>query len=775
MVKVRQQHPQDDADQIDIQRWTDELIQRHAMAESDAQLLLHACRFTRQALTEEFDPERLWNSATGCLQTGLEMAEILAELSLDSAALQAAILYRAIREGRISLDKVRREFGSEVAGLIDKVLRMAVISTISNAQGGSVFGHIAGQQANKTREMLVSIIDDIRVPLIKIAERTCAIRAVKTASSDKQIRVAREVVDVYAPLAHRLGLGNLKWELEDLAFRYLQPLDYATVASLLAEKRRDRQAYIAETIRLVEEQLTSLNIEGEVSGRPKHIYSIWSKMQRKNLSFTQVYDIRALRVLVPTVADCYAVLGWMHSRWENLPSEYDDYIAAPKENGYSSLHTAVIGPEGKILEIQIRTFDMHNAAELGVCAHWRYKGGSVKTADKSYEEKIEWLRHVLDWSKEIESNDSAENSQISQNSQNSQHSQQSVSEGRVYVFTPEGHVVDLPTGATPLDFAYYVHTDLGHRCRGAKVNGRIVPLSRALRTADQVSIITTRQGEPSRDWLSASMGYLKTSRARSKVQYWFRKQNQEHNQIEGKKLLERELAQLNISEIDLQKAAQRFNKQGALGLYAAIGAGDVGVEQVINSLQSRQGKSKSLDALDSVSSLESFDSSATEESSTAQRFESSDVYIHGVGNLLTQMARCCRPLPGDSIGGYITQGRGISIHRQDCGNFLRLQGADPQRIIKVEWGVQPQKNYRVKIALDTYDRSGLLLDITKTVDRLGLHIASMTSDEKTRRKKSMNSSHILLALDVPSLDQLSAVLSQLNQIPNVVAARRVSD
>ena len=763
MVNVRQHHPRGDADQVDLQRWIDELIRRHAMAESDAQLLLHACIFTRQALTDEFNPERLWNSATGCLQTGLEMAEILAELSLDAAALQAAILYRAIREGRISLDKVRREFGPEIAGLIDKVLRMAVISTISNAQGGSVFGHITGQQANKTREMLVSVIDDIRVPLIKIAERTCAIRAVKTADSDKRIRVAREVVDVYAPLAHRLGLGNLKWELEDLAFRYLQPLDYATVASLLAEKRRDRQAYIAETIRQVEEQLNSLNIEGEVSGRPKHIYSIWSKMQRKNLSFTQVYDIRALRVLVPTVADCYAVLGWMHSRWENLPSEYDDYIAAPKENGYSSLHTAVIGPEDKVLEIQIRTFDMHNAAELGVCAHWRYKGGSVKSADKSYEEKIEWLRHVLDWSKEIESKDSIEQSQ------------QSVSEGRVYVFTPEGHVVDLPTGATPLDFAYYVHTDLGHRCRGAKVNGRIVPLSRALRTADQVSIITARQGEPSRDWLSASMGYLKTSRARSKVQYWFRKQNQEHNQIEGKKLLERELAQLNISGIDLQKAAQRFNKQGAAGLYAAIGAGDVGVEQVINSLQSRHGKTKSLGALDSISSLESFDSTAAEELSTAQRFESSDVFIHGVGNLLTQMARCCSPLPGDGIGGYITQGRGISIHRQDCGNFLRLQGADSQRIIKVDWGGQPQKNYRVKIALDTYDRSGLLLDITKTVDRLGLHIASMTSDEKTRRKKSMNSSHILLALDVPSLDQLSAVLSQLNQIPNVVAARRVSD
>lgn len=574
MVKVREHHPQDDADQVDIHTWVAELVQRYSIAENDSKALVKACNFANQARSEDFDPERLWNSKTGCFQTGLEMAEILAELSLDTVALQAAILYRAVRERRTSLEKVGREFGADVANLIDKVQRMAVISTLRNAKGTAVFGHVAGQQANKAREMLVSIIDDIRVPLIKIAERTCAIRAVKSASPEKQVRVAREVVDVYAPLAHRLGLGNLKWELEDLAFRYLQPNDYARVASLLAEKRRDRQAYITETIHLVEEQLKALNIAGEVSGRPKHIYSIWSKMQRKNLSFSEVYDIRALRVLVPTIADCYAILGWLHNRWENIPSEYDDYIAAPKENGYQSLHTAVIGPEGKTLEIQIRTFDMHSAAELGVCAHWRYKGSDSKSADKSYEEKIEWLRHVLEWSREIESTDSTAQSQ------------QAVSDDRVYVFTPEGHVVDLPSGATPLDFAYYVHTDLGHRCRGAKVNGRIVPLSSALHTGDQVSIITARQGEPSRDWLSASMGYLKTSRARSKVQYWFRKQNQQHNQIEGKKLLDRELAQLNITDIDLDKAAQRFNKQGAAGLYAAIGAGDVGVEQVINSAQS---------------------------------------------------------------------------------------------------------------------------------------------------------------------------------------------
>jgi GTP pyrophosphokinase len=755
MVKVREHHPQEEADKIDIQAWVEGLVQGYPIDPSAAEKITHACTFASDALKQDFDPDKLWSNAGGCFQTALEMAEILADLSLDSIGLQAAILYRAVREGRISIDKVRSEFGAEVAGLIDKVLRMAVVSTLNNSRGGPVFGHGGGQQASKIREMLVSIIDDIRVPLIKIAERTCAIRAVKNDSREKRIRVAREVFDIYAPLAHRLGLGNIKWQLEDLSFRYLQSEDYASIASLLAEKRRDRQAYIKAAVQQVEEQLKASNIEGEVSGRPKHIYSIWSKMQRKNLGFSEVYDIRALRVLVPSIADCYEVLSWLHSQWENIPGEYDDYIAAPKENGYRSLHTAVNGPDKKVLEIQIRTFDMHSEAELGVCAHWRYKGSDAQQSDKSYEEKIEWLRQVLEWSNEIEAKTDLSDSV--------RQPQSGINEGRIYVFTPEGHVVDLPVGATPLDFAYYVHTGLGHRCRGAKVNGRIMPLNAQLQTADQVNIITSRQGEPSRDWLSAAMGYLKTNRARSQVQYWFRKQNQEQNRIEGKKLLDRELSQLNVTDIDLDKVAQRYNKQGVAGLYAAIGAGDVGIEQVINSAQLRQGGSKPIERI------------ADKEPITAQRFKSSDVFIHGVGNLLTQIARCCSPVPGDNIAGYITQGRGISIHREDCGNFLRLQGVDPQRIIKVEWGGEPQKNYRVKIVLTTYDRNGLLLDITKTVDRLGLHISSIQSDEDSRHHKKMNCSQMFLTIDVASLEQLSTVLAQLNQIPNVKEARRVTD
>lgn len=767
MVKVREHHPQDEVDQIDIQAWVATLIERYPIEADAAADITHACEFASDALKQDFDPDKLWSDAAGCFKTALEMAEILADLSLDSTGMQAAILYRAVREKRISIEKVRSEFGAEVAGLIDRVLRMAVASTLNNAHGGTVFGHGGGQQAKKIREMLVSIIDDIRVPLIKIAERTCAIRAVKNDSREKRIRVAREIFDIYAPLAHRLGLGHIKWQLEDLSFRYLQPEDYASVASLLAEKRRDRQAYIKEAVEQVEEQLKTSGIKGEVTGRPKHIYSIWAKMQRKNLSFSEVYDIRALRVLVPEIADCYEVLGWLHSRWENIPGEYDDYIAAPKENGYRSLHTAVTGPDNKVLEIQIRTFEMHSEAELGVCAHWRYKGSDGQRAEKSYEEKIEWLRQVLEWSNEIEGaadGDKPLSGQLSgQSPDQSTIHESSIHEGRIYVFTPEGHVVDLPVGATPLDFAYYVHTGLGHRCRGAKVNGRIVPLNSPLKTADQVNIITTRQGAPSRDWLSTSMGYLKTNRARGQVQYWFRKQNQEQNRIEGKKLLERELNQLNVKDIDLKKVAERYNKQGVDGLYAAIGAGDVGVEQVINSAQSRQGASKPIERI------------ASKEQTSAQRFKSSDVFIHGVGNLLTQIAGCCSPVPGDNIAGYITQGRGISIHREDCGNFLRLQAVEPQRIIKVQWGGEPKNNYRVKIHLTAYDRTGLLLDIAKTVDRLGMHISSMQSDEESSHSKKMNSSKILLTIDVASLEQLSTVLAQLNQIPNVKEARRVTD
>jgi GTP pyrophosphokinase len=439
------------------------------------------------------------------------MVEILAEFQLDSAALQAALLYRAVREGRLAVAEVEAEFGSEVVTLIEQVQRMAVITTQRNDSDAGVFGGRADHQAVKIRQMLVALIEDVRVPLIKLAERACAIRAVKGAEPEKQQRVAREIFDIYAPLADRLGIGHLKWELEDLAFRYLEPDDYQMIAKLLAEKRSQRQSYIDEVVATLGEQLDGAAIAGEVTGRVKHIYSIWRKMQRKEVGFSQVYDIRAVRVLVPTIDDCYTLLGWVQANWRGIPREFDDYIANPKENGYRSLHSAVVGPDNKVVEIQIRTFAMHREAELGICAHWRYKSGDGAPSARDYERKIEWLRQVLGWQQQLESEVVGL-------------AAHGVNEQRIYVFTPDGHVVDLPVGSTPLDFAYHIHTDIGHRCRAARVNGKRVALNRPLQTADRVEIFTVKQGAPSRRWLRTARGYLASSRAREKIRQWFSRQ-----------------------------------------------------------------------------------------------------------------------------------------------------------------------------------------------------------------------------------------------------------
>ncbi len=398
---------------------------------------------------------------------------------------------------------------------------MAAISTQRNDSDESVLGLPSQEQSDNVRKMLVAMVDDVRVALIKLAERTCAIRAVKDVDDAKRRRVAREVAEIYAPLAHRLGIGHIKWELEDLAFRYLEPDDYKSIARLLDERRMDRQQFIDKVIGILKHELVESNIEAHISGRAKHIYSIWRKMRRKDIGFSQVYDIRAVRILVPTVRDCYSVLGIVHSLWRNIPNEFDDYIASPKENGYRSLHTAVIGPDRKVLEVQIRTHAMHEEAEYGVCAHWRYKGSDQEGNTDSYEQKIAWLRQVLEWHEELGGHSLADDLSGG------------VEQDRIYVFTPDGHIIDFPQGSTPLDFAYRVHTEIGHRCRGAKINGRIVPLNTALKTADEVEILTGKHEAPSRDWLSSALGYLKTSRARAKVQQWFKLQAREQRRGAG--------------------------------------------------------------------------------------------------------------------------------------------------------------------------------------------------------------------------------------------------
>lgn len=739
MVQVRQTHLLQNPGDINIPGWVELLCDRDGLKGQEHQMLLvEACEMAEEAQAD---------SRSQCFFYGLEMAEILADLHLDRDALVAAVLYRSVREERLSLAKVHKHFGKAVTDLIDSVLQMAVISTLRNDSQADVFGHAAGQQAAKVREMLVSIIDDVRVALIKIAERTCAIRAVKDADEAKRIRVAREIFDVYAPLAHRLGIGHLKWELEDLAFRYLEPLEYKQIAKLLDERRLDRQHYIEEAVEILERELKKADIAGEVSGRAKHIYSIWRKMQRKDIGFSQVYDIRAVRILVPTIDECYSMLGIVHSLWRNIPNEFDDYIAAPKENGYRSLHTAVIGPQRRVLEIQIRTYKMHEEAELGVCAHWRYKSGEQRVSVEDYEDKIAWLRQVLEWHEELEGEGTRK---LMRNH---------MAENRIYVFTPEGHVVDLPNGATPLDFAYRVHTEVGHRCRGAKVNNKIVPLNTPLKTSDQVQILTGKQNTPSRDWLVVSMGYTKTVRARAKIRQWFRQQDREDNIEAAKTLLDKELRQLGIRDAKLENIAQKLNKKDIEGLYAAIGAGDLSLRQVIRAIIVDQQK-------------QSGQPIVPVRTRKASKLGETDVYIQGVDNLLSRKANCCNPVPGDEIEGYITAGRGVTIHRKDCGNFLRLCEAEPERIIQVNWGRAPEgRLYGVNIRVEAYDRPGLLRDITTALDIQNVAIKGINS---SAGKKDKADTFLLdISVEVRSIDSLSVALKKLQQIPNVFTAKRL--
>ncbi|WP_027330755.1 GTP diphosphokinase [Marinimicrobium agarilyticum] len=745
MVKVREDHPVTDDGTIDIDAWIGRLPGATERSAESRQQLREACELSALADSAPTTVDYGWGEFSSCLTIGLDMAELLADLQLDQDSLVAAVLYRAVREEKLSLDKVQQQFGETVAKLVKGVLRMAAISYQRGEGEERVFGRESEEQAENIRKMLVAMVDDVRVALIKLAERTCAIRAVKAAGPQRRRQVAREVADVYAPLAHRLGIGHIKWELEDLAFRYLEPNDYKRIAKLLDERRLARQEYIDNVLNVLRTELKDANIEGDVTGRAKHIYSIWRKMQRKGISFSQVYDIRAVRILVPSVRECYTVLGIVHSLWRNIPHEFDDYIASPKENGYRSLHTAVIGPENKVLEIQIRTFAMHEEAELGVCAHWRYKGTDADASEKSYEQKIAWLRQVLEWHDELGGE-----------GQSLKEGLRAVDQDRIYVFTPEGHVVDLPRTATPLDFAYRIHTDVGHRCRGAKVNNRIVPLNYHLNTADQVEILTGKREAPSRDWLSPALGYINTPRARAKVQHWFKVQARDQNIAEGQALLDREFKRLALLDLDFEQLAQKLNMHSLDDLYAAVGASDIGVGQVLSAAQ------RMIKATHPEEPVIPF------KARSAKRKKDSDLYIEGVGNLLTQIASCCNPVPGDAITGYITLGKGVSIHRQDCSNILQLQADDPQRIIKVSWGETPQSAYSVDLIIEAYDRHGLLRDITTLLDGERINISAM----QTLSDKRKNTVDMLVTAEIRSIDELSRILTRLNQLPNIASARR---
>ena len=673
MVSVRQSHL---ISETNFEQW----LSAQALGQAKQQALESVWQQTQSAFAQ----------APAAQAKALEMVEILAELNLDKDALVAAFLSPLFESQLLTLADVEQDFSPAIYALCQGVQQMEAIKALRPLPNSGASQQKSGlNQIDNVRRMLLAMVEDVRAVVIKLAERLCYLRQVKNDSEEVRVLAAKETETIYAPLANRLGIGQLKWELEDIAFRYLHPEVYKKIAKLLDEKRLDREQYMVDFVDGLSTQLAHVGVNGQVYGRPKHIYSIWKKMHKKGLSFEQLFDVRAVRVIVDQLQDCYSALGVVHTNWQHLPKEFDDYVATPKANGYQSIHTVVLGPEGKAVEVQIRTQQMHDDAELGVAAHWRYKEGSASGKSSGFDEKISWLRKILQWQEDVSESGEVLDELRSQ-----------VFEDRIYVFTPSGDVIDLPAGSTPLDFAYYIHSNVGHCCIGAKVFGRIVPFTYQLQTGEQVEILTSKQPNPSRDWLNPGLGYIHSARARSKVQTFFRSQDRDKHIANGKEQLEAELAKLALDEIDLLAAAKRFNVGQVADLYAAIGSGNARLQQVLNFLQQQDDKHKP--------PVELAPEEIIKPTNNQQKVDKNGITVSGVGNLLTHMAQCCQPVPGDSILGFITQGRGISVHRQDCEQLGHLLSQQPEREIEVQWGEQSQQKYQLSILIIANDRQGLI-------------------------------------------------------------------
>jgi GTP pyrophosphokinase len=669
---------------------------------------------------------------------GESIAAILEQLGLSRQLIAAALIYPLVREGNIALQGLQNTPVAELQDTIEGLLQLGRFSLPPDWEPGEA---LAISQSEALRRMLLAVVSDARLVLIRIAEQLYRLREAKRSSPEGQRSIAIETREIYAPLANRLGVWQLKWELEDLAFRYLEPDTYQRIVRMLNEKRVEREAAIEQVKKTFAAELSANEIEADVTARPKHIYSIWRKMRRKDSGLEHIFDIRAVRVLVNNVSDCYAALGIVHNRWSYLSGEFDDYIANPKENDYQSLHTAVIGPGNKVVEVQIRTHEMHRQAELGVAAHWRYKeGGSSKPA---FDQKIRFLRQLL----EPAERDGDLLEQI----------RGDVFEDRVYALSPKGDVVEMPMGSTPLDFAYHVHTQVGHRCRGAKVNGRIVPLTYNVQNGDKIEIITAKEPQPSRDWLSPQHGYLAAARSRSKVRNWFRQQDKDQNRKQGREILDRELARLSVRDISTDEIAEQLKLESTDALCIALGAGDTTSTAVANAIQ-RLRKEEIQPPLPAKRRRPRTGAAGEQ------------VEIRGVGDLLCNLARCCRPVPPEDIVGYITKGRGVSIHRQDCGNFRSLYSRHSERVIDVEWRDPADENYPAELVLQAYDRQGLLRDVSSVLADEKVSVESVqTSTDQQRMVARME-----LRISVPGLATLSSVIARLEQLPNVTSVRRKS-
>ena len=729
MVAIRHSHELNPAT-FELAGWSESLH----MSPVTFDKLQNAWRYSQ----EKLDPtqyELMWD--------GIEMAEILYGLNMDDDSLVAALLFPLVKGNIIDLVQVKEDFSNQVKNLVKGVLEMENIRQLSSNSASDL-------QIDNIRRMLLAMVDDFRCVVIKLAERITYLRTKNRYSEEDIVLAAKECSHVYAPLANRLGIGQLKWELEDYCFRALHPQCYRQIAKFdLGERRVDREKYIANFVADLTASLKEELDEVQVYGRPKHIYSIWKKMQKKNLRFDQLFDIRAVRVIVPKLEDCYTALSIIHTQYKHLPEHFDDYIAQPKPNGYQSIHTVVLGKGDKPIEVQIRTQKMHDDAELGVAAHWKYKEGA--TAGRSgYEEKIVWLRKLLAWQNDIADSGDVVDEMRSQ-----------VFDDRVYVFTPRGEVIDLPKDATPLDFAYAIHSEIGHRCIGAKVAGKIVPFTYHLKMGDQVEIITQKQPNPSRDWLNPNTGFVNTSKARSKIIAWFKKLDREKNIPIGREALEAEMVKLGLTHKQIEAyALPRYNLKQMDDLYAGIGGGDIKLNQLSHYLQSRLLKPTAEQEDEAV--LKQLNKN------THHKAKNGQVIIEGVGNLMHSIARCCQPIPGDPIVGYITQGRGISIHKADCEQLFELQSLNPSRVVEAQWGSYAGEGLSLTIRIIANDRNGLLRDVSAIMANEKVNVLSVASRIDAKRSLAI----INMEIQMNNVAMLNKILARITLLDDVIEARR---
>ena len=717
---------------------------------------------TRRAIEAEVIPatghdERAHIEAALPLALGAEAAEVIGSLTESRELALALLVKAALGHATLTEERLVAAAGPEAVAAAQSLLRLGELGLARNwspAQG------LDAKQAEVVRKMLLAVVSDPRLVLARLAEQLVRLRHARDLHDEERERLAIESRAIFAPLANRLGVWQVKWELEDLSFRYLDSDEYKRIASALNERRADRERYIDDLCSELREHLRKAAVTAEVYGRPKHIYSIYRKMQRKHLEFDQLYDVRAVRVVVASVPDCYAALGVVHGLWPYIPGEFDDYIATPKGNFYRSIHTAVIGPQGKSVEVQIRTREMHEHAELGVAAHWTYKEGGPR--DAQYERKIEWVRKLLEPhgptdsdAGESGSGDGADGSVADIDRDFIESMRTELFEDRVYALTPKGEVVDLPRGATPLDFAYNVHTSLGHRCRGAKVNGRIVPLTYSLSNGEIVEIITAKQEAPSRDWMAPEQGYLVSARNRSKVRAWFRRLDVTDNRAAGRVIAERELLKVGLKSEQMPALTRELEVRDSDHLYQWLGEGEITVTQLLNAAERVLGPKRE-------------DAPIRALRPRTRRKGGSPVEIEGVGDLPITLARCCAPLRPQPITGYVTLGRGVTIHRSDCPSLIRMRSVKPERVLKVDWTSGAEGALTVEIVVTAYDRRGLLRDVTDVVALERLSIESMN----TRTDPETAIAYLSVNLAVNDLEQLARVLRRLAAVPNVIHARR---